>query len=98
MSPLIVKKPLFGPLLGLNAWTFAVEALLYIHRTPALSKYNVSFDLAIVKKEKAEKPPPYVQWLANNFNRFFHSRSTVRPRMPFCASWLLPPVRLSSWV
>ncbi|QPC80412.1 hypothetical protein HYE68_011164 [Fusarium pseudograminearum] len=68
MSPLIADKPLLGPLLGLNAWTFAMEALLYIRRTPALSKYNVSFDPAIVKKEKAEKLPPYVQWPADNFN------------------------------
>lgn len=68
MSPLITDKPLLGPLLGLNAWTFAMEALLYIRRTPALSKYNVSFDPAIVKKEKAEKLPPYVQWPADNFN------------------------------
>ncbi|CZS86146.1 unnamed protein product [Fusarium graminearum] len=68
MSPLITDKPLLGPLLGLNAWTFAMEALLYIRRTPALSKYNVSFDPTIVKKEKAEKLPPYVQWPADNFN------------------------------
>ncbi|KAF5229866.1 hypothetical protein FAUST_10140 [Fusarium austroamericanum] len=68
MSPLITDKPLLGPLLGLNTWTFAMEALLYIRRTPALSKYNVSFDPAIVKKEKAEKLPPYVQWPADNFN------------------------------
>ncbi|UZP43371.1 hypothetical protein NXS19_011187 [Fusarium pseudograminearum] len=68
MSPLIADKPLLGPLLGLNTWTFAMEALLYIRRTPALSKYNVSFDPAIVKKEKAEKLPPYVQWPADNFN------------------------------
>ncbi|KAF5705086.1 allantoate permease [Fusarium mundagurra] len=45
-----------------------MEALLYIRRTPALSKYNVSFDPAIIKKEKAEKLPPYVQWPADNFN------------------------------
>ncbi|KAL6915057.1 hypothetical protein FSST1_012817 [Fusarium sambucinum] len=68
MSPLIADKPLLGPLLGLNAWTFAMEALLYIRRTPALSKYNISFDPAIVKKEKAEKLPASVQWPADNFN------------------------------
>ncbi|GKU21427.1 hypothetical protein FLAG1_08054 [Fusarium langsethiae] len=68
MLPLITEKPLLGPLLGLNTWTFVMEALLYIRRTPALSKYNVSFDPAIVKKEKAEKLPPYVQWPADNFN------------------------------
>ncbi|XEV07442.1 hypothetical protein FSHL1_012729 [Fusarium sambucinum] len=68
MSPLIADKPLLGPLLSLNAWTFAMEALLYIRRTPALSKYNISFDPAIVKKEKAEKLPASVQWPADNFN------------------------------
>ena len=45
-----------------------MEALLYIRRTPALKKYNVSFDPEIVKKEKAEKLPAYVQWPADNFN------------------------------
>ncbi|KAK8123173.1 membrane-associated eicosanoid glutathione metabolism [Apiospora sp. TS-2023a] len=62
MSPLIANHPFLGPLVGLSAWTFAMEALLYIRRTPALSKYNISFDQASVKREKAEKLP------ANSFN------------------------------
>lgn len=68
MSSQLINKPLLGPLVALNTWTFAMEALLYIRRTPALSKYNVSFDPAIVKKEKAEKLPAFVQWPADNFN------------------------------
>ncbi|KLU85051.1 hypothetical protein MAPG_04083 [Magnaporthiopsis poae ATCC 64411] len=68
MSTLLVNKPLLGPLVGLNAWTFAMEALLYIRRTPALSKYGVTFDPNTVKQQKAEKLPPFVQWPADNFN------------------------------
>ncbi|KAF9764830.1 hypothetical protein IL306_002715, partial [Fusarium sp. DS 682] len=66
--PLIANQPLLGPLVGLNTWTYAIEALLYIRRTPALKKYDISFDPNIVKKEKAEKLPPFVQWPADNFN------------------------------
>ncbi|KAH7325540.1 membrane-associated, eicosanoid/glutathione metabolism protein [Stachybotrys elegans] len=68
MSTLLVNKPLLGPLVGLNVWTFAMEALLYIRRTPALKKYNISFDPNIVKQEKATKLPAFVQWPADNFN------------------------------
>lgn len=68
MSTLLVNKPLLGPLVGLNVWTFAMEALLYIRRTPALSKYGVTFDPNTVKQQKAEKLPPFVQWPAENFN------------------------------
>ncbi|KAK8071608.1 hypothetical protein PG996_004956 [Apiospora saccharicola] len=68
MSPLIANHPILGLLVGLGTWTFAMEALLYIRRTRALSKYDISFDPAIVKKEKAEKLPAYVQWPADNFN------------------------------
>ncbi|KAK3498995.1 membrane-associated, eicosanoid/glutathione metabolism protein [Neurospora hispaniola] len=68
MSTLLVNKPLLGPLVGLNVWTFAMEALLYIRRTPALSKYGVTFDPNTVKQQKAEKLPPFVQWPADNFN------------------------------
>ncbi|KAK3501873.1 membrane-associated, eicosanoid/glutathione metabolism protein [Neurospora crassa] len=68
MSTLLVNKPLLGPLVGLNVWTFAMEALLYVRRIPALSKYGVTFDPNTVKKQKAEKLPPFVQWPADNFN------------------------------
>ncbi|EGO61467.1 hypothetical protein NEUTE1DRAFT_58823 [Neurospora tetrasperma FGSC 2508] len=68
MSTLLVNKPLLGPLVGLNVWTFAMETLLYIRRTPALSKYGVTFDPNTVKQQKAEKLPPFVQWPADNFN------------------------------
>jgi hypothetical protein len=68
MSALLADKPLLGPLVSLNAWTFAMEALLYKRRIPALSKYDVSFDPATVKKQKAEKLPAFVQWPADNFN------------------------------
>ncbi|KAH7327775.1 membrane-associated, eicosanoid/glutathione metabolism protein [Stachybotrys elegans] len=64
----LVNKPLLGPLVALNGWTFAMEALLYIRRTPALKKYNISFDPNLVKQEKAAKLPPFVQWPADNFN------------------------------
>lgn len=65
---LIVDKPLLGPLVGLNAWTFAMEGLLYKRRIPALTKYDIVFDPATVKKQKAEKLPPFVNWAADNFN------------------------------
>ncbi|KAL0466761.1 hypothetical protein QR685DRAFT_482206 [Neurospora intermedia] len=68
MSTLLVNKPLLGPLVGLNLWTFAMEALLYIRRTPALSKYGVTVEPNTVKKQIAEKLPPSVQWPADNFN------------------------------
>ncbi|KAF5654566.1 membrane eicosanoid glutathione metabolism [Fusarium heterosporum] len=68
MSSSLINKPLLGPLVGLNVWTFAIEALLYIRRTPALKKYDISFDPNIVKQEKATKLPPFVQWPADNFN------------------------------
>lgn len=68
MSALLANKPLLGPLVALNAWTFAMEALLYKRRIPALSKYDVSFDPETVKKQKAEKLPAFVQWPADNFN------------------------------
>lgn len=68
MSALLTSKPLLGPLVALNTWTFAIEILLYKRRTPALKKYNVTFDPETVKKQKAEKLPPFVQWPADNFN------------------------------
>lgn len=68
MSALLHNKPLLGPLVGLNIWTFAMEFLLYKRRIPALSKYNITFDPATVKKQKAEKLPAFVQWPADNFN------------------------------
>jgi hypothetical protein len=68
MSALLTNKPLLGPLVALNAWTFAIEALLYKRRTPALAKYNVTFDPETVKKQKAEKLPAFVQWPADNYN------------------------------
>ncbi|EUC29609.1 hypothetical protein COCCADRAFT_29332 [Bipolaris zeicola 26-R-13] len=68
MSALLTNKPLLGPLVGLNVWTFAIEVLLYKRRIPALSKYGVTFDPATVKKQKAEKLPAFVQWPADNFN------------------------------
>ncbi|KAM3421584.1 hypothetical protein BST61_g1971 [Cercospora zeina] len=64
----IGSKPLLGPLVGLSLWTFAIEGLLYYRRTPALKKYNISFDPEIVKQEKAAKLPAFVQWPADNFN------------------------------
>ena len=51
MSALLTNKPLLGPLVALNAWTFAIEALLYKRRTPALAKYNITFDPETVKKQ-----------------------------------------------
>ncbi|EXK29566.1 hypothetical protein FOXG_11866 [Fusarium oxysporum f. sp. lycopersici 4287] len=66
--PQIANQPLLGPLVSLNAWTYAMEALLYKRRTPALKKYNISFDPEIVKQEKATKLPAFVQWPADNFN------------------------------
>lgn len=68
MSALLTNKPLLGPLVGLNVWTFAIEVLLYKRRIPALSQYGVTFDPATVKKQKAEKLPAFVQWPADNFN------------------------------
>ncbi|KAG9198544.1 hypothetical protein G6514_009846 [Epicoccum nigrum] len=68
MSMHLLNKPLLGPLVGLNAWTFAMEFLLYKRRTPALKKYDISFDPEIVKQEKATKLPAFVQWPADNFN------------------------------
>ncbi|RGP80527.1 membrane- eicosanoid glutathione metabolism [Fusarium longipes] len=68
MAPLINTMPLLGPLVGLSTWTFAIEGLLYARRTPALSKYGVTFDPATAKKQKAEKLPPFVQWPADNYN------------------------------
>ena len=68
MSTHLLNKPLLGPLVGLNVWTFAMEFLLYKRRTPALKKYNISFDPEIVKQEKATKLPAFVQWPADNFN------------------------------
>lgn len=67
-TTLLANKPLLGPLVGLNMWTFAVEFLLYKRRTPALKKYKVTFDPETVKKQKAEKLPVFVQWPAHNFN------------------------------
>ncbi|KAI4699291.1 hypothetical protein J4E81_005185 [Alternaria sp. BMP 2799] len=68
MSALLANKPLLGPLVGLNIWTFAMEALLYKRRIPALSQYDISFDPATVKKQKDEKLPAFVKWPADNFN------------------------------
>ena len=68
MSALLANKPLLGPLVGLNVWTFAMEFLLYKRRIPALSKYDVTFDPATVKKQKEEKLPAFVKWPADNFN------------------------------
>ncbi|RBA13474.1 hypothetical protein FPRO05_02267 [Fusarium proliferatum] len=68
MSPSIQQLPLLGPLVGLSTWTFAMEGLLYWRRTPALSKYGVSFDPETAKKQKAEKLPAFVQWPADNYN------------------------------
>ncbi|KAL5610345.1 hypothetical protein FOVSG1_005026 [Fusarium oxysporum f. sp. vasinfectum] len=68
MSPSIHNLPLLGPLVGLSTWTFAMEGLLYARRIPALSKYDVTFDPATVKRQKADKLPPFVQWPADNFN------------------------------
>jgi hypothetical protein len=68
MSPLINNTPLLGPLVGLSTWTFAMEGLLYARRTPALTKYGVTFDPATAKAQKAAKLPPFVQWPADNFN------------------------------
>ncbi|RBQ64669.1 hypothetical protein FVER14953_21673 [Fusarium verticillioides] len=64
----LINKPLLGPLVALNGWVFAIEALLYKRRIPALSKYGVTFDPATVKQQKAEKLPPFVNWAADNFN------------------------------
>ncbi|KAF5573635.1 membrane-associated eicosanoid glutathione metabolism [Fusarium pseudocircinatum] len=63
MSPSIAQLPLLGPLVGLSTWTFAMEGLLYWRRTPALSKYGVSFDPETAKKQKAEKLPAFVHLL-----------------------------------
>jgi hypothetical protein len=68
MSDLLAQKPLLGPLVALNAWTLAMEGLLYKRRTPALKKYNITFDPETVKKQKAEKLPGFVQWPADNYN------------------------------
>jgi hypothetical protein len=68
MSALLINKLLLGPLVSLNLWTLAVEILLYKRRIPALKKYNVTFDPATVKKQKADKLPAFVQWPADNFN------------------------------
>lgn len=68
MSALLNNKPLLGPLVGLNLWTFGIEALLYKRRIPALAKYNVTFDPETVKKQKEEKLPGFVKWPADNFN------------------------------
>ncbi|KIW12758.1 hypothetical protein PV08_07944 [Exophiala spinifera] len=68
MSALLANKPLLGPLVALNAWTLGMEALLYKRRTPALAKYNITFDPETVKKQKAEKLPAFVQWPADNYN------------------------------
>ncbi|RAO73166.1 uncharacterized protein BHQ10_009178 [Talaromyces amestolkiae] len=64
----LIDKPLLGPLVALNGWVFAMEGLLYKRRIPALKKYGVTFDPATVKKQKAEKLPPFVNWAADNFN------------------------------
>ena len=68
MSAFLANKPLLGPLVGLNLWTFGIEALLYKRRIPALAKYNVTFDPETVKKQKEEKLPGFVKWPADNFN------------------------------
>jgi len=68
MSALLANKPLLGPLVGLNLWTFGIEFLLYKRRIPALAQYNVTFDPETVKKQKEEKLPGFVKWPADNFN------------------------------
>jgi len=67
-SLVLGSKPLLGPLASLSLWTFCIEGLLYYRRTPALAKYNINFDPALVKQEKATKLPAFVQWPADNFN------------------------------
>ena len=60
--------PLLGPIIGLNLWTFAIEGLLYKRRIPAISKYNIQVNPAVIKKQMAERFPPFVQWAADNYN------------------------------
>jgi hypothetical protein len=67
-SSLVASKPLLGPVIGLNLWTLAIEALLYKRRIPAMAKYNVTTDSATIRTQVATKLPPFVQWAAENYN------------------------------
>lgn len=71
MPSLAATKPLLGPVIGLNLWTFAIEILMYKRRIPAIAKYNVTRDPATIKTQLATKLPPFVVWAADNYNHLF---------------------------
>ncbi|KAF2835210.1 hypothetical protein M501DRAFT_999236 [Patellaria atrata CBS 101060] len=63
-----INKSLLAPVVGLNLWTFAMEAWMYGTRVPAISRYNVKIDSNATKAQFDAQLPGFVRWKADNYN------------------------------
>ncbi|KAF2755547.1 hypothetical protein EJ05DRAFT_478530 [Pseudovirgaria hyperparasitica] len=61
---------MLGPVIGLNLWTFGMEAWMYALRLPAIGNSGLKFTPESTK-EDLKKLPPRVQWPADNYNHLF---------------------------
>ncbi|EEH36305.1 hypothetical protein PAAG_00628 [Paracoccidioides lutzii Pb01] len=57
-----------GPIVALNIWTFIIEGWMYSKRIPAIEKYKVTIDPTVTKEQFANKFPPHIRWIADNYN------------------------------
>ncbi|THC94273.1 hypothetical protein EYZ11_006246 [Aspergillus tanneri] len=62
---------LLGPVVALNAWTFAMEVWMYAVRIPFLEKHRIAADNTITKSQLDAKTPTSVRWKVDNFNHLF---------------------------
>ncbi|OJD26754.1 hypothetical protein ACJ73_01858 [Blastomyces percursus] len=64
-----IKEPgVLGPVIALNLWTFVMEGWMYAKRIPAIAKYKIPMDPNVPKEQFSAKFPPYIRWVADNYN------------------------------
>ncbi|KAH9828155.1 MAPEG family [Teratosphaeria destructans] len=68
LSILVGSQPLLKPVISLASWTLVMEAWMYAHRIPAISKYNVDTSPESTKEDMNARIPRRLQWPADNYN------------------------------
>jgi hypothetical protein len=73
------------PVLALIAWTFVMWAWMYATRLPAMRKAGIDPQEAATSDALAQRLPPEVRWVADNYNHL-HEQPTIFYALMFLAA------------
>ena len=73
------------PVLALVAWTLVMWAWMYATRIPAMQKAGIDPQEAATSDALAQRLPPEVRWVADNYNHL-HEQPTIFYALMFLAA------------